>query len=72
MHRVIFVQKGEEYLEVEDTTEKIDEEHKFESIAKRCTEEYDIEHYSESESEDDRYLLCRIFDGWMCCVSCVT
>ena len=64
-----FLHQEEDHLGAENTMEKIDEEWKLEVTMERHEEEHGIEYDSESESEDDRDLLLRIFYGWMSCVS---
>ena len=50
-------------FEVDDTRKKMYDECELDS-----KEEYYDEYDSEEESECDRHLLCKIFDGWMHCV----
>ena len=40
----------------------------MDATLERYEEKHDNECDSESELKDERDLLCRMFDGWMCCV----
>ena len=64
----MFIKQEEDYLEADDITNKIYNEHELHVKEEINEEECDYECKSESESEEDRDLLCRNFDGLMHCV----
>ena len=61
----MFTQQVMDYFKVDDTMKKIEHECELDEM---CEEECDDEWNSESELEDDRCLLCSMFDGWAHCV----
>ena len=60
---LIFFHQEEDHFEVKDIQNKINDE--FKSHVK---EEYFDKHGLESASDDEKYFLCRVFDGLMYCV----